>query len=499
VSTKKLLFSLPYPGHLRYFDSVIEELVRRGWSVELWFDTPDKQPEGIESVQSLAGVTVGGTLPKRRDRFHHAAKSSRVVVDFVHYLDPRYAQADYLRDRVGKKLRGRWQVLRRLPQLPAWLVRRLIAFGLVVERALPTAPELDRLLAERRPDLVMAAPVLMPGSRGGDLLKSAHSAGLPTVGAISSWDNFTTKGIFRVLPDRILVWNEAQVDEGVEQHLLPRDRIHVTGAQPFDRWFERVPTRDREAFAARVGLDAASPYILFVGSTASISDPDAEIRFVLEWLRRMRASDGVLADVGVMVRPHPYNSTHWPGVDLSAYRAVLWPPAGANPVNDDDRADYFDSIAHSAAIVGINTTAMIESAIQRKPVFSVALPEFLATQTGTVHFQYLLPENGGFVRVATGLDEHLRQLEQALLDPGAARAEVEAFLRRFVRPLGLDRPATPVAADLIESTTRLPARRDNPVARLVAAAALRTVFYGPARGRAVRARLRRLAGAAMRA
>lgn len=496
MSARRLLFSLPYPGHLRYFDSVVAELTRRGWEVELYFEAPDKQPEGIESVAALPGVTVGGMLPKRRDRFKHAARALRIAVDYVRYLDPGFADADYLRDRMGVKLPGRWRVLRRLPQLPSRVVRRLIGAGLVVERALPTAPELDELVAERRPSLVLAAPVLMPASRAADLLESARAAGVPTVGAVSSWDNFTTKGIFRVVPDRVLVWNEVQVDEGVDLHLLPRERISITGAQPFDRWFDRRPTRDRAAFAERVGLAVDSPYVLFVGSTASITHPDAEIGFVLDWLAQMRASGGVLADVGVMVRPHPYNSAHWPDVDLAPFApAVLWPPSGANPVNDDDRADYYDSIAHSAAVVGINTTAMIESAIQRKPVFTIALPEFEETQTGTVHFRYLLPENGGFVQVASSLDDHLAQLESALRNPDAAREQVESFLLRFVRPHGLDKPCTPIVADLIEQTEVQPRVQDGPVARALAAAALRTVFYGPARMRTVRSRLARLSGA----
>ncbi len=46
---------------------------------------------------------------------------------------------------------------------------------------------------------------------------------------------------------------------------------------------------------------------------------------------------------------------------------------------------------------------MIEGAILRRPVLSLLTPEFAGTQEGTLHFHYLLPENGGFLRVAHSL------------------------------------------------------------------------------------------------
>ena len=129
--------------------------------------------------------------------------------------------------------------------------------------------------------------------------------------------------------------------------------------------------------------------MLFVGSTASISAPDAELHFVRRWIAALRA-EPTLSDVGILVRPHPYNSTHWLDADFSDLPHVAIYPRGANPVNEADRQDYFDSLYHSAAVVGVNTTAMIEAAIVGRTVHSVLAPEFEDTQSGTLHFRYLL-------------------------------------------------------------------------------------------------------------
>jgi len=48
-----------------------------------------------------------------------------------------------------------------------------------------------------------------------------------------------------------------------------------------------------------------------------------------------------------------------------------------------------------------------------------------------------------------------------LKDPDAAYAETQRFVASFIRPHGMDRPATPIAADAIEEIGRL--GRSEPV------------------------------------
>jgi hypothetical protein len=106
---------------------------------------------------------------------------------------------------------------------------------------------------------------------------------------------------------------------------------------------------------------------------------------------------------------------------------------------------------HSAAVVGLNTSAMIEAAIVGRTVHTMLVPEFSSSQLGTLHFDYLLRVAGGLPRVAMGFDEHRRHLVDALHaapEEGARRAL--PFLEQFVRPHGLDRPVTPIVVDEIE-------------------------------------------------
>jgi len=131
-------------------------------------------------------------------------------------------------------------------------------------------------------------------------------------------------------------------------------------------------------------------------------------------------------------------------------------------VDPDNRADFFDSLSHAAAVVGINTSAMIEAAIVGTPVFSLLAPEFAGTQEGTIHFHHLLPENGGCVRIASTLDEHVAQLNERLADTAEARAETRRFVASFVRPHGIEKPATQIFADVLEELAASPAPSPRP-------------------------------------
>jgi hypothetical protein len=450
-----------YPGYLRYFDSVIRLLAARGHRVELVFDNPDKQAEGAEALADMGGdVEVLGRMPVRGDIWTIVAGAVRGTMDYVRYLHPSFADTPYLRDRMRSALPPIFGILGRRQTSSVAFIRRLNGLLETCERAIPSSRVLENFIRSRRPHAVLVTPLVTDRSPQVDVIKSAQALGIPAALCVASWDHLTTKGLIRVRPDLVSVWNEEQKAEALAYHGTDADRIVVTGAQPFDRWFERRPTA-REEFCRKIGLPADRPIVIFVGSTASISAPDAEGQFVRRWIAALRA-EPALSDVSILIRPHPFNSRHWSDNDVADMPNVaVYPHWAANPVNESDRQDYFDSLYHSEAVVGINTTAMIEAAIVGRTVHSVLADEFKGTQGGTLHFRYLLAENGGFLRVAASLPEHAQQLGETLASPGIGREACARFVRTFVRPLGMDLPTTPILVDAIErlaSTARPRAR-----------------------------------------
>jgi hypothetical protein len=128
--------------------------------------------------------------------------------------------------------------------------------------------------------------------------------------------------------------------------------------------------------------------------------------------------------------------------------------ARAVVLRTSDRAmqGLYECIGHSAAVIGLNTSAELEAAILGKPVYTVLAEDADADgQRSTLHFHYLLEQEGGFVRVASTLAEHVAQIERELATPSDAET-IRRFVGQFLRPLGAERPVSPLLAEAIERT-----------------------------------------------
>jgi hypothetical protein len=484
-----LLFVLASPEYLRFFDTTMALLAERGHELHVVFEeAAEYKPVGLTGAGSLplASVTV---MPPARTFWSDTAFAYRAVVDFLRYLHPDYADADVLRERIRRKvLPAACQWLARMRRVPAHRLDAWLAALRFAERALPVDPRVRDTLHRLRPDLVIVSPLVDAASAQVDWIKGAQRAAVPAAVAVASWDNLTNKGLMRIDPDRVFVWNDVQRHEAVRYHAVPAERIVVTGAAVFDRWFDRHPFRSRQAFCSAAGLPDDRRFVLFTGSSAFIAEGEDELAFVRRWVAALRSSsDPSLAGLRVLIRPHPYNTAAWSAAAFGDSRISVWPRGPFNPATEHGRRDLFDSLYHAAAIVGINTSAMIEAAIVGRPVLTI--DEF-ATQRGTLHFGYLLQENGGPVAHSGTMTGHLGQLAWTLraaaaerpaaaeaaaarataegvalhasAEPTASRASAEAsalrapsreqlhrFVESFVRPQGRGEPSAPRLAQAV--------------------------------------------------
>lgn len=449
----RLLFFLPAINYDRIFECFVFELLERGHEIHVLLDGSKQQlPVGAGEVAARLVSEFGGryswapyTRPEEpRDGL---ARVLRLTLDYLRYLAPEYEAADALRARSRERVKP---LVRRAVEAAARTSggRRLVAtvFG-ALERALPPPQALVALIREEAPDVVMAAPLITLGSAQVETFRAAERLGVPTVLPVASWDNLTNKGVIRDVPTRTIVWNEDQVEEAVRLHGLPRDRVHAVGAHAWDHWFGWRPSTSREDFTSTVGLDPARPFFLYACSSSFIGGDESV--FFLEWLDRLRSAGGALADAGVLVRPHPQHTCIWQDVELPDSRVVVWPLAGEVPTDARRKNHYFDSIYHSRGVVGINTSVLIEAAIVGRPVLTIQSERYRSTQSGTLHFAYVAGEDG-VLDVASDWAEHFEQLTAALAADGPRRERIDDFLRRFVRPHGLDRRTAPLAADVVE-------------------------------------------------
>jgi hypothetical protein len=475
----KIFFSMRHSGALRNYSSTIEELARRGHQIHLTFMMRDKlaDPRLLEVLTGTYPHITHDSAEVTRRAWLGMARATRTTVDYLRYRTPEYRDAAALYDRAAARVSPAVQAFSRLPIVRTRGGLRFVTNRLrSIERAIPPDPAIVRQIATHGPDLVLVTPLIELGSDQVEYLKAARALGIPCGLCVHSWDNLTNKGLIHSIPDRVFVWNEAQRKEAVNLHAIPDANVVVTGAPTYDQWFARRPSTTREEFCRKVGLPVERPFFLYLCSSKFIAPREAE--YIKRWIQAVRsAADPRVRAAAVLVRPHPRgDSRGLDGPELRGPKDVaVWPPEGANPVDTDSRNDYFDSLFHSVAAVGINTSAQIEAGIVGRPVYSIRAAEYVTTQEGTLHFHYLLNENGGLLHMSPTLEEHARALSTALDRTPEDERRLREFVRGFVRPRGLDVAATPLLANAIEDLGRLPAR--EPARTTLGSRLLRMLLY----------------------
>ena len=399
----------------------------------------------------------------REDEWKDAATDFRTLVDCGHYLESPFFEAEKLRSRAfravaqamtGDKSRhltarcpscrtkfvdGDFGNLR--PALGDAAAKRFHNLARLVENAIPSDPGRERFFQQEAPDVVLVSPLVRFGSEQSDWVKSAKALGVPVGFPVFSWDNLTTKGVIHVEPDRVFVWNAVQKREATQYYGIAAEKVIITGAPRFDSFIALRPSVDRDTYCRSLDLDPASPIVTYLCSSEFVAGH--EVAFVEQWIHEIR-KDARLRSCNVIVRPHPRSVRQWSEVNLARHGRV---GLSLSRVLNADRSLY-DALYHSAAVVGLNTSAQIEAGILGKPVLTLLAPGFEKGQQGTLHFRYLLREEGGFVELANDFDEHKTHLARALTG-GYDAAEVRAAVERFIRPHGWQRPATPIVANAI--------------------------------------------------
>jgi len=212
-SLRRVLVVLQYPDYLRLFGDAVEALRARGVDVVLAFDKPGKSEQAV--TRAAAGGPIEWTTWAPGE-WQVLLEELGCVLDYMRFMTPEFAGKRYLRRRMEKYLPERFSRLRSIDRLPKLAVT--LAHGAVrlLESVTPEDAGHAELLRRVEPDAVIVSPVILRGrgsARQTQMVKTARRLGIPVAIAVGSWDHLSSKGLLRVRPDRLLVWNGAQRDE----------------------------------------------------------------------------------------------------------------------------------------------------------------------------------------------------------------------------------------------------------------------------------------------
>src|SRR5262245_50536622 len=209
-----------HSGALRNYSSTIGELVRRGHHVHLVFMMADKLGDSRllwEITNTHDNVTFSEVGKKTPWRFWLGlARGVRAASDYVRYGTPEYKDAHALRQRAAERVPAIFRGFLTLPIVRSRSGLAAVSGVLnVIERAIPIDRWIADLITGQKPDAVLVTPLVDIGSDQVEYIKASRSLGIRSGLCVHSWDNLTNKGLIRIIPDRVFVWNDTQKREAV--------------------------------------------------------------------------------------------------------------------------------------------------------------------------------------------------------------------------------------------------------------------------------------------
>lgn len=328
-----------------------------------------------------------------------------------------------------------------LPRLPA-VERAMARWHFSARRYVPSL-----LLARMRRDcesLVvdnLQAHVSMP------FLTAARRLGIPVVGYVASWDHTVGKGVVSPYLDRYVVQNETMRDDLVRYHGIDPARIVVTGWPQTDVYGRRRSRDEYEALLARLGLDPASPVVLFAGNTPTNSPYEGNlVARLVSWFEDSGAQDRF----SMIFRPHPRDSRVLERFAAARGRQGI----AVQEPSYTDMEDLATLLQHVDCAVANAGTILLDAIVNDCPAVCVTFDEgappgerWAELNLGGDHYRELA-ESGAYYRAAD-FSQLTEQIERTLERPEELAAQRRRVARQVVGEVdGL--AAERIAAAIVE-------------------------------------------------
>lgn len=288
------------------------------------------------------------------------------------------------------------------------------------------------LFAAHKPDVVFSTSIV--SKMDIVLMKEAQRRGIKTVSMPKGWDNIT-KGLYHVVPDKLIVQNPLMRQGAVKQQLIPSEKIAVCGFSQFDWYRKPEILLSREEYCSRVGLNPVKK-IIFFGSEGAWAPHDDDIA---QMLAQMVNTDGLLATPAqLFVRPHftdvkkrrfdrladLENVVVDESITVSDVLHCNWDP------KNEETILFANLLHHCDLLVNVASTLTLDAACFDKPIISVAFGTLFHPRTGqdVSHLYYEMDHYADVLKTKAvdlvhSQEALLAAVNQGLLHPERKREE----------------------------------------------------------------------------
>jgi hypothetical protein len=313
----------------------------------------------------------------------------------------------------------------------------------IFELQYPPTAEIRRLFNLYRPSLIFST-ITIHAEMDVPILREAKRRRIPTVGMLRGWDNFTTHGFLRIVPDKMLLQNQYLKEMGIKHQGLKEDMMEVVGFPQNDWYFRKDLVEPRAKFLARLGVDSKKRIILYGAMGDYLFPMEGEIA---ESFEELVESGKIPRDLIMIFRAHPAFPSPLEKMKNLRYvipdRKAIYREAGKFQdweMGEQEMAYLINSIVHSEMVITSGSTMALDAVALGKPAISVAfektpMPYWLSSRRFRHHYTHYqdMMATGG-VRQADSPEDLAYAIKEYLEDPSRDELGRRNLREKFLEP-----------------------------------------------------------------
>ncbi len=258
------------------------------------------------------------------------------------------------------------------------------------------------------------------------LVHEAKKRGVKNIAMVRSWDNLTSKGLIRVVPEKLLVWNEIIKTEAKKYHYIKEPIIFVVGIVHYDL-YKTYPQKSREEFIKELGGEVSKKIALVVPIGDRYLKENTVDRDIVKILTEILPTDFqilVRLPPGDFVRELENKENKFERTKVLFDRATTnFENIKMTEIGKEDDIHLADTLRNVDLVISGPSTMAIDSVIFDKPTILFGFDGFkersyLESIRRYYDYDNFVPvvKSGG-VRLANSLEEFKELVSSAIGDP----------------------------------------------------------------------------------
>lgn len=248
------------------------------------------------------------------------------------------------------------------------LVRRISRFA---DYALVKDSTYDKYFEKYKPDLVFLAHLFDEPEN--DMLRASKKFGVKSVGFVNSWDKGTARCIFRLLPDKVVVFNDIVKKEMVLHNEISEKDIFVSGLPQYDLFTNYKPI-SKEEFYKKHNFDLQKNLIVYAPMGSTFGDTDWQMIDLLQ--EKIKNNEIASSELLVRFQPNDFIDEKelkkrndlkydYPGKRFTSKRGVDWDMDG------EDLKNLADTLKNMSVLVCFASSISMDALAYDKPTVAI--------------------------------------------------------------------------------------------------------------------------------